>query len=441
VDNGVDFYIQKGHDMHGMIAELRYKLRRAIERRRIGDELERSRQQMNDIINFLPDATFVRDINGRVIAWNRAMEQMSGVSGNVMLGKADYEYALPLYHERRPLLADLVLEKEPFIDPHLRFFQRDGDKMSAEIHIPHFNAGKGAYLWVTASPLYGSDGSVSGAIESFRDISDYYAIKRDLSLSQAMNQGFADMIPVGIYEMDLGFHLTFTNRVCMEMLGLSQEDAAQTRRILDFIDPSDRERAIRDLKSITHAPAGSGQEYLLQHRNKRTFPGLIYGGLITDPDTGRPVGIRGVIIDLSERKQAARELQENRELLELALTAGSTGIWDVDMRTMTVHDIRKWANQVLGYHPDDLPVITINTCKNLVHPLDMPGILLAFFSHVSGKAPLFESEFRLAAKDRSWKNVAVRGKIIERGPDNTPIRITGVINLLGARKNERQDGF
>jgi CheY-like chemotaxis protein len=58
VDNGVDYYIQKGHDMHGMIAELSHKIKRAVERRRISDDLERSRQQMNDIINFLPDATF-----------------------------------------------------------------------------------------------------------------------------------------------------------------------------------------------------------------------------------------------------------------------------------------------------------------------------------------------------------------------------------------------
>jgi PAS domain S-box-containing protein len=187
VDNGVDYYIQKGHDMHGMIAELSHKIKRAVERRRISDELERSRQQMNDIINFLPDATFVRDINGRVIAWNHAIESLTGIRKEEMLGKGDYEYALPFYHKKCPLLADLVLEKDPVIDPRYLFFERTGDKMTSEAFIPHLKESGGANLWVAASPLYDAHGKVTGAIESFRDISDHYAIKRDLRRSREMN--------------------------------------------------------------------------------------------------------------------------------------------------------------------------------------------------------------------------------------------------------------
>ena len=44
LNNGVDFYVQKGTDLKGMIAELKHKINRAIERRRIGDELDKSRQ-------------------------------------------------------------------------------------------------------------------------------------------------------------------------------------------------------------------------------------------------------------------------------------------------------------------------------------------------------------------------------------------------------------
>ena len=54
-----------------------------------------------EIINFLPDATFVIDIEGRVIAWNRAMEELTGVSAESMMGKGDYEYALPFYGEKK----------------------------------------------------------------------------------------------------------------------------------------------------------------------------------------------------------------------------------------------------------------------------------------------------------------------------------------------------
>jgi PAS domain S-box-containing protein len=434
VDNGVDYYIQKGQDMQGMIAELRHKIKRAIERRRISDELERSRQQMHDIINFLPDATFVRDIHGRVIAWNYAMEQLTGVRSEDILGRGDYEYALPFYHEKCPLLADLVLEKEPAIGSHLRHFQRDGSKMSSEVYIPHFNHGEGAYLLGTASPLYGTDGSVSGAIESFRDITDYHAIKRDLSISRQMNQGFADMIPVGIYEMDLNYNLTFSNSICLEMFGLTHDDISPPPVILDYIDPCDRERAIHDLRCLVTKRATTGQEYLLRRKDGSTFPALIYGGKITDPENDRPVGVRGVIIDLTVRKQKAKELYESRERLDLALNAGDTGIWDVDLQTMEVHDIHEWAYHALGYLPADLPVITMDTCITLVHPLDFPRIRLSYSLHHSGREPLFESEFRLAVKNGSWIWVAVRGKIIERNAKDEPVRLTGVINVVSHPK-------
>ena len=69
-----------------------------------------------DIIDFLPDATFVIDIDGRVLAWNRGMEEMMGLPAKSMLGKGDYEYALPFYGERKPMLADLILLPDTEVD-------------------------------------------------------------------------------------------------------------------------------------------------------------------------------------------------------------------------------------------------------------------------------------------------------------------------------------
>jgi len=68
----------------------------------------REDENYREIIDFLPDATFVINADGSVIAWNRAMEEMTGVPATAMLGKGDYEYALPFYGERKPMLANLI---------------------------------------------------------------------------------------------------------------------------------------------------------------------------------------------------------------------------------------------------------------------------------------------------------------------------------------------
>ena len=58
---------------------------------------EESKQQLNDIIEFLPDATVVVDSQGIVIAWNHAIEKMTGISKNDMIGKGDHAFTIPFY--------------------------------------------------------------------------------------------------------------------------------------------------------------------------------------------------------------------------------------------------------------------------------------------------------------------------------------------------------
>ena len=72
-----------------------------------------SEHRLADIINFLPDATFVINKKGTVIAWNRAIEKMTGFKAIDMLGKDRYEYSLPFYGERRPILDRSCLETLP----------------------------------------------------------------------------------------------------------------------------------------------------------------------------------------------------------------------------------------------------------------------------------------------------------------------------------------
>ena len=80
------------------------------DRKRAELALQESEQKLANIIDFLPDATLVIDKEGQVIAWNRAMEEMTGIKAEDMVGQGNYEYALPFYGKRRPILIDLVLQ-------------------------------------------------------------------------------------------------------------------------------------------------------------------------------------------------------------------------------------------------------------------------------------------------------------------------------------------
>jgi PAS domain S-box-containing protein len=63
------------------------------------------------IIDFLPDAIFVIDGGGHVIAWNRVIEIMTGVSRKDMLGKGGDAHVIPFYCKRRFILINLIMHE------------------------------------------------------------------------------------------------------------------------------------------------------------------------------------------------------------------------------------------------------------------------------------------------------------------------------------------
>jgi len=141
-------------------------------RRVVEEALRLEHLKLLDIIEFFPDAVFVIDGEKRVTAWNRAMEIMTGVGKDQVLGRADYEYAVPLFGERRPILIDLLDRARPEIEATYKYVKREGDAVYAESFVPKLNGGKGAHLWGVAVPLRDSEGRRYGAIEAIRDVSD-----------------------------------------------------------------------------------------------------------------------------------------------------------------------------------------------------------------------------------------------------------------------------
>ena len=142
-------------------------------------ELAESQCKMADIINFLPDATLVVDKQGRVIAWNYAMEKLTGIKSSEIMGKGDYEYAIPFHGQRRPILIDLVLNPDPKYETTYNMFRREGRKLLCETHALQLKHGE-AYLFGTASALYDANGVEVGAIETLRDVTEWKRVEKEL---------------------------------------------------------------------------------------------------------------------------------------------------------------------------------------------------------------------------------------------------------------------
>jgi len=183
--------------------------------------LKRAEEKLENIIDFLPDATFVIDLKGRVMAWNRALQDLTGVKSEEILGKDDYEYALPFYGTRRPMLIDLALSFDDAAAEKYPSIQREGDTLTTEVFVPKFKGG-GANLWAKATPLRDSAGRLLGAIESVRDMTSLRKAEKTLERSQAELRIASDIqrsfLPEHIPPVR-GFDLAATSISAMEVGG------------------------------------------------------------------------------------------------------------------------------------------------------------------------------------------------------------------------------
>ncbi|MFA5268502.1 MAG: GNAT family N-acetyltransferase [Methanoregula sp.] len=134
--------------------------------------LRKSEQQLHDIIEFLPNATFAIDREGMVIAWNHAIEELTGIGKAEMLGRGNYAYAIPFYGVKRPVLVNLIFVADPETEALYPYIKNEAGTYISEVFIPHFHDGKGAHLRITATALKDADGTLTGGIESIRDVTE-----------------------------------------------------------------------------------------------------------------------------------------------------------------------------------------------------------------------------------------------------------------------------
>jgi len=138
----------------------------------------------------------------------------------------------------------------------------------------------------------------------------------------------------------------------------------------------------------------------------------------------------------TERKQAAIDLNQTKERLQLAIEGAGIGLWDWDVQTGTVVFNDRWA-EIMGYTLEELQPISLETWQRYTHPEDLPKATLAMERHFRKETPAYECEVRMRHKLGLWVWVLTRGKVVDWDTAGKPLRIAGThLDITDRKRTE-----
>jgi len=120
-----------------------------------------------------------------------------------------------------------------------------------------------------------------------------------------------DSLPQIVFEFDEKGNFKFANRRGFKSFGYSQEDIEIGVNVLQMLIPEDRERAKKNIRRKISGEKFCGTEYTALRKDGSTFPVIIYSSPIIHKN--RPAGLRGIVIDITERKKTEQALRESEE--------------------------------------------------------------------------------------------------------------------------------
>jgi PAS domain S-box-containing protein len=289
-------------------------IRDITERKRAEEALLESQRKLKDIVDFLPDATLVIDKEGRVLAWNRAIEIMTGIKADDMLGKGNYEYAIPFYSERRPILIDLALLADKDIETRYTTIQRVGDILFGEAFSPSLPGGN-LYLSATACVLRNNKSNIVGAIECIRDNTVRKRTEEALREREEFLSSIIENIPDMIFIKDAK-ELKFIrfNKAGELLLGYKREDLLG-KNDYDFFPKEQADFFTKNDRGVLE----SGQLCDIPEEPIETKTGrrILHTKKIPILDkNGHPAYLLGISEDITKRKQAEDILRRYELLAE-----------------------------------------------------------------------------------------------------------------------------
>ena len=190
---------------------------------------------------------YVLDAEHRVIIWNRACEELTGIPASELLGGKEPWRAF--YHEPRRVLADVVLDGALYEMADLYSCYADSPLIPEGLRAEGWFKlkGKQRFLCFDAAPIRNADDQVIAAIETLQDVTlranTEEQLRGALGAIKESEERFRRLVELSLDGIAILVkrRFVFTNPAGCEMLGFQVPEEALGRRMRDFIQRESEE--------------------------------------------------------------------------------------------------------------------------------------------------------------------------------------------------------
>ncbi|PKN77084.1 MAG: hypothetical protein CVU52_02000 [Deltaproteobacteria bacterium HGW-Deltaproteobacteria-10] len=221
-----------------------------------------------------------------------------------------------------------------------------------------------------------------------------------------------DFLPIPVYEMDFEANIISANRAIYETFRGTEEDLQKGFKGWQLLSPEDIEKSKKNIASLLRGEKITGTEYNMMRLDGSVFPAIVISSLIyTD---GKPTGLRGAVIDVTQRKQAEEAIRQSAEKYRNIYESAREGIFQSTPNGRYVSVNPAFA-RMFGYvSPEEMmDQITSIGSQLYVNSTDRENIRAALAQ--TGYVNEFEAQMRRKDGTTFWTSMNAHAVCDEKG--------------------------
>jgi two-component system, cell cycle sensor histidine kinase and response regulator CckA len=246
------------------------------------------------------------DPRGRFTYVSPKIKDLLGYDPEEVLGKTPLDLVTPAEARR--------------IAPFLEQAVADGAPIEQLINVNRHKQGREVILETTGVPFRDEEGRLAGYRGIGRDITSRHHAEAALQESEARFRDLAELLPETIFEIDLDGNLVYANKSGFNQFQITPEDLEKGLNLSAIIAPSDQARVKANVSKILAGEDLGLNEYTALRRDGSRLPVMARSAVILKE--GRPAGLRGFLIDISDRKRLEEQFQQAQRMESIGTLAG-----------------------------------------------------------------------------------------------------------------------